>query len=132
MSCEGCPELHSDGIHYIVYTGGPAHAPFAAMRALPKPDKDVIRRFTYPTIHADGRIEYPEGPVPPVPEGYQALTQWVLKPTWVFCSFRLYCVRLHEEGYLEITGKCANSASGVRSDICVTNTFCQTCSKRTD
>jgi hypothetical protein len=131
MSCEGCPELHSDGAHYIVYAGGPEHAPFAAMRALPKPTVDIIRRFSYPTIHKDGRIEYPEdGPTPPIPEGYQALTPWVLKPIWVFCSFRLYQVRLHDEGYLEIIGKCANPASGIRGNESPTNAFCQTCPKR--
>lgn len=132
MSCEGCPELphemsHS-GPYYIVYTGGGRHAPFVAMRAIPKPDESIIRHFTYPTIHEDGRLEYVEGPIPPIPEGYQALTPWILKPIWVFCSFRLYCVKLHDEGYLEVTGKCTNPDLDAQGNV--TNAVCQTCPKR--
>jgi hypothetical protein len=119
-----------EGIYRIVYTGGPAHAQFAALRSIPKPDVSIIRQFTYPTIHKDGCIEYPNGPTPPTPEGYEAVTPFIFKPVWVFCLFRHYHIRLRDEGYLEIVGKCVNPASGIRARDAVTNAFCKTCPKR--
>jgi len=130
MSCEGCPEKYLGGVAYIVYTGGPENAPFAVMHAFPKPDDSIIRHFAFPTISKDGQIEYAKGPIPPVPEGYQALTPWVLKPIWVFCALRLYCVRLNDEGYLDIVGKCLNAASDIGVSKITTNAFCQTCPVR--
>jgi len=129
MGCEDCPKLqHNRATLYVVYTGGPAWAPFAAMKTA-IPDDGIIRRYQ-PTIHPDGRIEYGRNvPPPPVPEGYQTdhNDPWLLRPIWVSCVYRMYRVQMLDDGILTIEGQCPLLASSRPRNDKLTNTFCRAC-----
>jgi len=132
MGCENCPDKSAldnpAGVLYVVYTGGPPHAPFAAMRAA-VPNDGIIRRYR-PAVHPDGRIEYERDvPAPPAPEGYQADASdpWTLRPTWVSCVFRSYRVQLLDDGILNVEGQCLNPRSGKKGYEIVTRDFCRLC-----
>jgi hypothetical protein len=132
--CKKCPDKaeldNKYGVYYITYTGGPPHAPFAVMRqAIPAQD-EIIRRFERPTVGQDGYIRYNKnGPVPPVPAGYEADPgdPWTLRPVWSSCMFRLYRVQLHDEGYLQVDAFCAHPGSGKPKHEKITPADCEKC-----
>jgi hypothetical protein len=128
MSCKNCPDKNIDGTALIVYTGGPPHAPFAAMRLVLR-DDGIIRRYQ-PTVHPDGCIEYKrDAPEPLVPEGYMKdeHNPWILRPVWVSCIYRTYRVQRLDDGQLKINGFCVNPHSGISTREPVTCAKCNLC-----
>ncbi len=129
MGCDSCPdEKNAEGVFFIVYTGGPPHAPFAAMQAVVR-DDGIVRRHQ-PTVHPDGHIEYQrDAPEPPVPEGYakDECDPWVLRPVWASCVHRMYRVQRLDDGLLKIDGLCCNPLSGVQPHQLLTCAKCNLC-----
>lgn len=135
MSCEDCPERqHLSGAVYIVYSGGPPSAPFAAVaRAVPPPDDQIITLYGTPTVNPDGTISYnKEGPKPPVPTGYERVPgdDWTLRPVWKSCMYRLLRVRAIEDGSLNIVGLCSHPDSGVKAQEPLAPERCKSCALR--
>jgi len=132
MGCPDCPDAKDlEGMSYIVYTGGPPEAPFAAV-ALAIHDDGIIRRYR-PFVHPDGSIEYVRDvPEPPVPEGYARDEQnpWLLRPIWVSCVYRMYRTKQLEDGTLKIDGLCTHPDAGMPAHKPVTNAKCCLCNVR--
>jgi len=138
-TCNKCPEMdildNPRGVGYIVYTGGPPEAPFAAVRFMMPADDGFVRKYARPRVTMNGCIEYdPAGPQPPVPEGYTRMPHnpWTLCPIWASCVFRASRVTLHEDGYLQIEGQCLNPASGKKGYETLATDFCEACPARLD
>jgi len=130
MACENCPDaaaLANPGVVTIVYTGGPPHGPFAAVRAA-IPRDGVIRRYEA-TVHPDGRISYNRDvPAPPVPVGYARDTDpWTLRPVWTPCVYRSYRARIQDDGTLTIAAFCLHPHSGRPTQTALTPAGCEGC-----
>jgi hypothetical protein len=131
-ACDDCPDANNTNeVIYVVYTGGPPHAPFALMgKAIPS---DGIIRQYQPKVHEDGRVEYESNgqPEPPVPEGYDADSNpFILLPVWCPCVHRMYRVQMLDNGLLEIKAKCVVNPATMKAQGHVTNEFCQRCRTR--
>jgi hypothetical protein len=132
MGCQNCPDDKIlEGVFYIVYTGGPPHAQFAAMQTVVDrvDHKEIIRRYQ-PTVHPDGRIEYKKDtPEPPAPEGYvrDERAPWTLRPIWPSCVYRMYRVQMLDDGQLKIEGICTHPQSGARLHEAITCAKCNLC-----
>ncbi len=132
MGCETCPDSQTmDGVFFVVYTGGPPHAQFAAMQmAVNKLADDGIVRLHTPRVQPDGSIEYEKAaPEPPVPEGYvrDERDPYVLRPVWSSCLYRMYRVQRLDDGLLKIDGLCTNPLSGQDAITPLTNAKCRLC-----
>lgn len=85
---------------WVIYTGGPPTAPFAALKHL-LPEK-------YPaSISGAGVIQYEDREPPPPIEGYrqEGLNFY---PIWPNCRWRLYQVAIRDCGAIAIKAKCGN------------------------
>jgi len=138
--CEGCPEYLSArdgtrGAAIIVYTGGPpAYAAFAnVIRALP-PDVDgVVTKWSRPTVHPKGEIEYQQNEAePPGIEGYErdASNSRLLRPIWPPCVWRMLHVWREDTGAVSISAGCLTPASGVQVHESLRLNQCATCTAR--
>lgn len=137
--CEGCPEYMtpgdgSRGVAVIVYTGGPAWAPFAnVVRALSPDRSGVVTKWSRPTVHKHGEIEYQQNEAePPEIEGYErdASNPRLLRPIWPRCGWRVLRVWREDTGAVSISAGCLLPASGVPAYEALKLAQCQNCSKR--
>lgn len=155
MPCEGCPETPpiippaepckdcpdympprdgSRGVAVIIYTGGPAYAPFAnVIRALAPDRQGIITKWSRPTIHPKGEIEYQQNEAePPEIEGYQrdASNPRLLRPIWPHCVWRTLRVWREDTGAVAISAGCLTPVSGVPAHESLKLTRCQNCTIR--
>lgn len=137
MSCNGCPEhapSDSPGEGLIVYTGGPTYAPFACVElAIPPDQEGVITKWSRPTIHDDGAIEYKRSEAePPEIVGYQkdANNPWLLRPIWSHCVWRAYRVWRTDDGHIKLVAMCITPDSGIAPYVTLTPEKCRYCKAR--
>ena len=133
MPCENCdPASVASGFepYYILYTGGPAIAQYLALRlAIPARDERVVLRNGWPSIHDDGYLVYSGGQVPPVPEGWERITDTIFRPVWSSCSRRALRAQMTEDGSLRVEGVCTDARAG-HLNKAVKLDACQECSYR--
>jgi hypothetical protein len=139
MACDDCPEYivaaETTGVAILVYSGGPPTAIFESVKfALARDDPKVIRKWSKPTVHKDGSIEYTQNEAePPEIEGYSRdpNNPRRLKPCWPPCAWRILRVWRADNGSVKITCGCVNPTSGHKPHEDVTLENCKTCARRT-
>lgn len=139
MPCEGCPEQvplnNPKGVAVIVYTGGPLYAPFTCVaQALADDNPEFITKWSKPSIHKRGAIEYQQNETePPEIEGYQrdASNPQLLCPIWPHCVWRSLCVWRADDGSVKIAGRCLIRASETNGQTDLTLAQCEKCPQRT-
>lgn len=140
MACKDCPDFippqnNSRRVAVIVYTGGPPYALFAnVIRTLSADLDGVITKWSRPTVHPDGGIEYKQNEAkPPEIEGYQrdAVNFWLLRPIWPHCVWRMLRVWREDTGAVIISAGCNLPNSGAPPDESLRLTHCQNCPHRT-
>jgi hypothetical protein len=128
MPCENCPGVKVEGAIQIVYTGGPAHAPYVLAQHAIQPE---IVHYHQPAVRPDGCIEYDNhgGTTPPCPEGYRRdpANPWLLCPVWPSCVFRMLHCRQADDGSLNIEGRCLSIQSGRKANEALTQQGCEQC-----
>lgn len=139
MPCDGCPEHvpPKDGSREggtIVYTGGPRYAPFACVALALAPDKEgVVTKWSRPTVHQTGEIEYQQNEAePPRIEGYKpdASNPRLLRPVWPHCVWRVLRVWREDTGAVSISAGCLTPASNVPIHESLKLSQCEGCSAR--
>lgn len=138
--CEGCPEYAAPdnplGTSIIIYTGGPPHALFAnVIRALADDQKETVTKWSKPTVHPDGTIEYQQNEAePPEIEGYQrdASNPRLLRPIWPHCAWRSLRVWRTDDGSVKIAAGCLTPASEIPAYETLTLAQCKKCQHLTD
>ena len=139
MPCDDCPEHilprdDSRGMATIVYTGGPSYATFASVILALTPDRDgVVTKWSRPTIHPTGEIEYQQNEAePPEIEGYKrdASNHRLLRPIWPHCVWRMLRVWREDTGAVTISAGCLTPASGVPAHESLRLNQCQECPHR--
>jgi len=135
MPCEGCPEHAApddpQGTSFIVYTGGPPHAIFASVAvAIPDDQPGIVTKWSKPTIHPDGTIEYQQNEAePPKIEGYErdASNPQLLRPIWSNCNWRALRVWRTDTGAIKIVACCLTPSSGLKAHEALTLAHCNNC-----
>ncbi len=138
--CKGCPEHAAPdnplGTSFIVYTGGPPHAPFAnVIQALSNDQEGIVTKWSKPTVHPDGAIEYQQNEAkPPEIEGYQrdASNPRLLRPIWPHCAWRSLRVWRADDGSVKIAAVCLTPASEIPAYETLALAQCKKCQHLTD
>lgn len=137
--CQDCPDHvpPRDGtrpVSVIVYTGGPAYAPFANVDRGIMPDQEgIVTKWSRPHIHPRGEIEYQQNEAePPRIEGYEpdASNSRLLCPIWPHCVWRILRVWREDTGAISISAGCLTPASGVQAYESLKLSTCQNCAVR--
>lgn len=123
MPCEGCPPestaIHPIGVTSIIYTGGPPQAVFALVdRGIAADDPTMITKWSRPTVHPDGSLEYKHDETePPDIEGYKRddSNSRLLHPVWPHCVWRMLHVWCEDTGNVKIVALCLTPISGFKA-----------------
>jgi hypothetical protein len=137
MACEDCPETPivppADNKPFmIVYTGGPPHAQYLALRqALPARDPNVIPQYGVLTITDQGWLQYKDGQDTKAPAGWEEVEPGLYRPTWIPCAHRTVRGQMLDSGLLTLACSCFDPRTGRKFKDQLVPSDCEQCQWRT-